>query len=76
MKGKYGARVYYFDDGTILVKQTRNNGYRTRHKIERTAANRHLEWHVDGSDMKAVYQAIRDAGAGKLSEGLRANEKV
>ena len=64
MAGKvklYGARVYFFDDGVALVKQTVKNEGTGRYVIDRDR-----ERHVDPGDDRALGEAVRLAGEGRL----------
>jgi hypothetical protein len=66
-KSSFGARVSFFKDGKVLIKQTHNNGPNKRHTIHRLpngeARERHLKF-----EMKAIYEALRLARDGKLTE--------
>jgi len=64
---KYGAQIYFYDD-VILVKQTKLNESKTRYVIDAGGLVNHNERRVDARDDKALLEAIRLAGQGKLVE--------
>lgn len=60
----YGARVYFFKDGVILVKQTikKNRDY----VIDMDSNGKQREKHVDPGDDRMLGEVVRLAGEGKL----------
>lgn len=58
---KHGARVYYYEDGVILVKQTVQRVPSGAYVIDA-----HRERHVNPGDDAALVEAIRAAGQGEL----------
>ncbi len=62
----HGARVYFYDDSVILVKQTVKSSKTGTYVIDTTADGSHKERHVDPGNDKALAEAIRLAGEGKL----------
>ena len=59
-----GARVYFYDDGVTLVKQTVNRG--GRYVIDTDSDGKQRERHVDSGDDSELGATIRLAGEGKL----------
>ena len=62
----HGARVYSFDDGVILVKQTLKRTGTSRYVIDTLADGTHRERHLDPGDDLALGAAVRLAVSGKL----------
>lgn len=66
---KYGARVYFYRDGTILIKQTilKNN----RYVIDSDAKGKHKEAHssIGIGQAKQVLNILNEASEGKLKSG-------
>jgi len=62
----YGARTYHYSDGVILVKQTVKNVKTGRYVIDTDASGNHKEKHVDPGNVRALGEAVRLAGLGKL----------
>ena len=61
---QYGARVYFYADGVVLVKQTTKRS--GRYVIDTTSDGKHKERHVDPGDDRRLGQTVRLAGEGKL----------
>ncbi len=64
-EGKYGARVYYYDDGVILVKQTVKRG--STYVIDVGPDGLQREAHVNKGDDERLTSVIRLAGEGGLT---------
>ena len=62
----HGARVYAYEDGVILVKQTVKRPGTGRYVIDTLADGTHRERHLDPGDDSAVGEAVRLAGQGEL----------
>jgi len=65
-QGTFGARVYFFTDGKVLIKQTRNDGRGKIHRIDMRGGyqhERHLKFNARG-----IYEAMKLARDGKLTE--------
>ena len=62
----HGARVYSYDDGVILVKQTMNRPGTSRYVIDTLPDGTHRERHLDPGDDQALGRAVRLAVSGKL----------
>lgn len=58
---KHGARIYYYEDGVILVKQTVQRLPKGPYVIDA-----HRERHVDPGDDAVLVEAVRAAGRGEL----------
>ena len=59
-----GARVYFYDDGVTLVKQTvKKNG---RYVVDTDSDGKHKERHVDSGNDAELSRTIRLAGEGDL----------
>jgi hypothetical protein len=59
-----GARVYFYEDGVTLVKQTvMRNG---RYVIDTNPDDSHKERHVDHDDDRELGRVVRLAGEGRL----------
>ena len=59
-----GARVYFYEDGVTLVKQTvMRNG---RYVIDPNPDDSHKERHVDHDDDRELGRVVRLAGEGRL----------
>lgn len=72
---KYGARVYQFDDGVIIVKQTVKRG---GSKADRYVIDEDRERHIDPRQNALLARAVQDALAGKLeppNEGRKPSER-
>ena len=63
---KYGARVYFYDDGVVLVKQTVKSAKTGEYVIDTGAKGQHNERHVDPGDDRLLGEVVRLAGRGKL----------
>ena len=64
MSTRNGARVYSYDDGIILVKQTvMRNG---RYVIDTDSEGDHVERHVDPGDDRKLGEVVRLAVEGQL----------
>ena len=65
---EWGARVYYYSDDVILVKQTRKSDPdpRARFTIYRDSNGNEHERHIDPDHDEEIVQAILDAGRGQL----------
>ncbi len=61
-----GARVYFYEDGVTLVKQTVKSGKTGTYIIDTHADSSHVEKHVDPGDALALGEAVLLAGQGKL----------
>ena len=59
-----GARVYFYEDGVTLVKQTVKRG--RSYVIDTDSEGKHKERHVDPGDDRKLGVAVRLAGEGKL----------
>ena len=59
-----GARVYFYNNGVTLVKQTIKRG-RT-YVIDSDADGNHKERHIDPGNDRVLCEAVRLAGEGKL----------
>ena len=59
-----GARVYFYTDGVTLVKQTMKKG--KSYVIDTDSEGHHRETHVNPGDDRALGEAVRLAGEGKL----------
>ena len=62
----HGARIYFYDDGVILVKQTVKNAKTGRYVIDIDNNGNHRERHIDQGDDRALGETVRLAGQGKL----------
>lgn len=59
-----GARIYFYDDGVTLVKQTiKRNG---RYVVDTDSNGNSKEKHVNPGDDRALGEIVRLAGEGKL----------
>ena len=63
MTGKFGARIYGLDRYTVLVKQTKSIGG------GKYTLDGQREKHCHIGDDAEIAQAVRDAIAGRLTEG-------
>lgn len=63
---KHGARVYYYDDGVILIKQTRKDERTGAYVIDSGPDGQHRERHVDPGNDAELAEVIRAAGQGQL----------
>jgi hypothetical protein len=63
-KSSFGARVYFFKDGKVLIKQTHNSGPNKRLVIDTLANGEARERHLK-FEMKAIYEALKLARDGK-----------
>jgi hypothetical protein len=61
--GRYGARVYAYEDGVTLVKQTLKRG---DGRNDRYVVDGQRERHVDPGDDAALGAAVRAATQGRL----------
>ena len=59
-----GARIYFYTDGVTLVKQTVKSG--NSYVIDTDTNGRQRERHVNPGDDRALGEAVRLAGEGKL----------
>ena len=59
-----GARIYSYEGGVTLVKQTVKRG--GRYVIDTDSKGHHRERHVDPGDDRELGEAVRLAGEGKL----------
>ena len=69
MKAKvlpHGARVYFYDDGVVLVKQTMKCPRSGRYIIDSGPDRSQRERHVSPGNDLALAEAVRLAGQGKL----------
>ena len=62
----HGARIYSYDDGVILVKQTVKRPGTGRYVIDTLVDGTHRERHLDPGDDLALGAAVRLAVNGKL----------
>jgi hypothetical protein len=53
----HGARVYFYDDGVVLVKQTRKGPKTGRYIIDTLSDGTQRERHVDPGDDLALGEA-------------------
>jgi hypothetical protein len=60
-RSRYGARVFFFEDGVVLVKQTVKKGKPGRYVIDGDK-----ERHVDPGHDRLLGEVVRLAGQGKL----------
>ena len=65
---KYGARIYAFPGGTILVKQPVKSGarYTDEYVVDTRSNGSHIEVHVKPSDDLGIADAVRRAVSGTL----------
>ena len=62
---RYWARLYFYDDGVILVKQTIKNS-KGNYVIHHDTNGNQKERHINRGDDQALVEAIRLAGQGML----------
>ena len=69
MSTKYGARVYFYSDGVVLVKQTIKRDSHVRYVLDVDSEGKLKERFVDpGPDEdRELGEVIRLAGKGQLS---------
>ena len=63
---RHGARVYFYEDGVILVKQTLKKERTGTYVIDVDNNGKHRERHVDPGDDRCLGEAVRLAGLGGL----------
>ncbi len=63
---QYGARVYFYEDGVVLVKQTVKSAKTGTYVVDTDANGNHRERHVDPDSDRLLSEVVRLAGQGKL----------
>lgn len=66
MERRHGARVYFLNDGVILVKQTVKSLKHSNYVIDTDRGGNQRERHVDPGNDQALAAAVRAAGNGAL----------
>ncbi len=64
--GRYGARLFFYEDGTVQVYETVKSPTQARYVIDKhTSGKEKMRWVSPGDD-RALVEAIRLAGHGDL----------
>ena len=63
---RYGARVYFYDDGVTLVKQTIKREGVGRYVVDTDSDGKSKEKHVSPGNDTELGETVRLAGEGKL----------
>ena len=63
---KRGARIFFFDDGVVHVKQTIYDPKTRRYVIEMDEEGAHKQKFVDPGDDRILGEVVRQAGRGEL----------
>ena len=63
---KHGARVYFYEDGVVLVKPTVKSAKTGSYVVDTDSRGGHRERHVDPGDDRLLGEVVRLAGQGKL----------
>jgi len=61
-----GAKLYFSDDGVVLVKQTVKSEKSGRYVVDTLNDGTRPERHIDRDDDGSLARAIRAAGSGEL----------